>query len=113
MSTIVGAEPYAPLADPAYDLERARWRAQLSDVDCRSIAYEYRVAISAHEHRGGPYPDDCLVDAWLEYKERFGNGSPHQEFVKKAKTVRPTKQNRERLQRGSLSPLYNQAGELL
>lgn len=116
MSTAAGLNPYVPPSDPEYDIERIAWRAQLTDVDCRSIAYEYRVALSAYEKHGGPPPDDCLVDAWEEYHLRFGDGSPHQEFVKKPSAVKPRRKPPESQGRRGfdrISPLYNERGELI
>lgn len=54
---------------------RLIWRRALSDMDCRALAYEYKVH---------PYTDDeCLLDAWAEYQHRFSNHAPRSEFVKK------------------------------
>jgi len=97
-------------SDPAYESARLRWRAKLTDYDCRSMAYEYKVALAKYKKNEGPPPDDCLVDAWAEYETRFG-GSPRSEFVSKRKAVRSKK--KDRAQRGSLSRLYNQSGELI
>lgn len=96
---------------------RAEWRNKLSDVDVRSMAYEYRLR-EKKVALGELEPDDCLTDAWLEYKERFGDRStPHTEFLKKAKMTRGRNRKKraaqDRTQAGNFSPLYNARGELL
>lgn len=102
-------------ADLDYVLSRLAWRSKLSDVDVRALAYEYRINREAMESGVKPM-DECLADAWAEYKDRFG-GTPHQEFLKRNKVARASKRGKRgsssRSQRGSLSPLYNQRGELL
>lgn len=84
MSTTIDGDPGKLSGDADYAIARLEWRVNLSDVDCRSMAYEYRVAMSAYEKHDGPYPSEDLIDAHDEYKKRFG-GTPHVEFLKKNK----------------------------
>lgn len=115
MSIAHRLDPYTPEPDPEYDMQRLIWRSKLSDTDCRSIAYDYRVAQAAYEKHGGEAPDECLADAWEEYQARFG-GSPRVEFLNTDFSM--TKRRRmyeERTGRSSInpiSPLYNERGML-
>lgn len=65
---------FNPEADGEYFAARMRWRESLSDAEVRSLAYEYKT-------RPAGYEDDCLSDAWAEYRYRFHERAPYKEFV--------------------------------
>jgi hypothetical protein len=85
-------------ADTEALVRRLQWRAKLNDADCRSLAYEYRVREDGIKHGGLP-PDECLLDAWLEYKTRFGTGSPQKEFVSRQRQSSLKRSDRKRRDR--------------
>lgn len=75
--------------DPEYDLARAQWRANLSELDVRALAYEYKTGNI----------DDCTEDAWLEYRRRFGGRvtGPQTEFLKKPNASATSMRKRRKL----------------
>lgn len=74
--------------DAAYQEERLAWRKSLSDMDVRSLAYDYKCGLQ----------DECNADAMEEYLLRFGEGSngPRQEFTSRTRKARPSKSPRRR-----------------
>lgn len=83
--------PEVEIGDPEYNAwyhaQRMAWRKSLSNVDCRSLAYEYKVASNNGK---SSVTDTCLIDAMAEYKLRFSDDmSPRSEFVRKPSAVRP------------------------
>lgn len=70
-----------------YQMARLVWRQRLSDTDVRALAYEYKVLQSKIKHGANIVDDECLLDAWHEYIDRFGESAtgPQVPYRKKAK----------------------------
>lgn len=67
----------------SYAEQRLAWRKSLTDNLVRDLAYDYKIGRT----------DDCSVDAWAEFQERFGDraSGPQQEFTKKRRNSKAAK----------------------